>query len=144
MVIILRGPSGAGKSTYAKKHHPDAHILSADDFFMVNGEYQFNPAKLPAAHAKCLQAFVNLVQQPDVTIVVDNTNTAVAEVAPYAALALTYGHDLNIVTFDGDYRKAAKRNVHLVPATTVYEQDKRISDQTKLFPPWWPQKTVNY
>lgn len=144
MVIILRGPSGAGKSTYAKLAFPNAVKVSADDFFTANGVYDFDPTRLPDAHAICMRKFVNNVQKPDVTIVVDNTNTTVAEVAPYAALALAFGHKLEIITFVGDYMKAAKRNVHLVPAPAVMAMSQRIEEQTKLFPPWWKHSTREF
>ena len=144
MVIILRGPSGAGKSTYAAKTYPGAIKVSADDFFMVDGEYKFDPTKLSKAHGACMRKFIEAVQKPDVTIVVDNTNTTLAEVAPYAAAALAFDHELEIVTFVGDYIKAAKRNVHLVPATTVMAMAQRIEEQTKLFPPWWKHSTREY
>ena len=140
MVIILRGPSGAGKSTYAKQHYPHASVVSADHYFMVGDEYRFNPAQLSRAHAVCLRNFVdNLQSGQDITIV-DNTNCTVAEVAPYAALALAYGHTLKIVTFDGDWRIAARRNVHGVPEATVESQANRIGEA--MFPPWWPHETV--
>jgi predicted kinase len=140
MVIILRGPSGAGKSTWAKHHFPHASVVSADHYFMVGDEYRFDPSKLPQAHAVCLRKFVDNMQFGEDITVVDNTNTTVAEVAPYAALALAYGHTLKIVTFDGDWRIAARRNVHGVPESTVEAQASRIMDA--VFPPWWPHETV--
>lgn len=147
MVIVMRGPSGAGKSTYAKKHYKGAFVVSADHFFEVNGEYKFDPSRLAEAHAECLRKFTHAVSSPDSksdVVVVDNTNTTVAEVAPYAALALAYGHELKILTFRGDYIKAARRNEHLVPAPAVKAQAERMEEQTAMLPPWWPQETVSY
>jgi predicted kinase len=141
MVIILRGPSGAGKSTYARKNHPTATVVSADDFFMVRGNYEFDPKRLGEAHGSCLIRFVEAVtDESKAQIVVDNTNTTVAEVAPYAALALAYGHTLKIVTFVGDWRIAARRNVHGVSEATVESQANRTGEA--MFPPWWPHETV--
>ena len=146
MVIILRGPSGAGKSTYSKKLK-GALVVSADDFFMKDGEYLFDPKKLPEAHGQCLRRFAHAVSSPDSKhdlIVVDNTNTTAVEVAPYAALALAYGHEMKIVNFIGDAVKAARRNVHLVPAPAVVAMAERMEAQSKMMPPWWPQETVAY
>ena len=146
MVIILRGPSGAGKSTYAKKFK-GALVVSADDYFMMNGEYVFNPAGLPHAHARCLREFTHAVTSPDSkddVIIVDNTNTSATEVAPYAELAQAYGHEMKIVTFVGDAVKAARRNIHRVPATGVVAMAMRIEENNKFFPRWWPQETVTY
>ena len=74
------------------------------------------------------------------SVVVDNTNTTVAEVSPYAALALAYGHTLKIMTFVGDWRIAARRNVHGVSEATVESQANRTGEA--MFPPWWPHETV--
>jgi predicted kinase len=70
-------------------------------------------------------------------IVVDNTNTTVAEMAPYMAVAAAYGHDTKVVTIDCDPEVAAARNVHGVPVQTVKAQHDRIVKETKNMPPWW-------
>ena len=142
-VIILRGVSGSGKSTYAKTHYPDAVVFSADNYFMVDGLYTFIPANLGKAHAQCLRHFVHVVSRrrnADETVVVDNTNTTVAEVAPYAALALAYGCELEVVTLNAYAQQAFERNLHGVPFLTVVRQAARLLEE-KL-PAWWPQRTV--
>lgn len=139
---ILRGIPGSGKSTYVKAIGPSASVVSADHYFEKSGTYQFNPAKLPEAHGECLRKFVEALQAKASHVVVDNTNTSVAEVAPYAALALAYGAELEIVTFQVDPVVAAARNVHGVPATGVEAMAKRLNDETSRLPPWWPQRTV--
>lgn len=155
-VTILRGVSGAGKSTWASKHYPvldrpllgprgykpnaAASVYSADDYFVdLAGEYKFSPQHLPEAHAHCLRSFVRDVSGNVVEhLIVDNTNTTVAEVAPYAALALAYRHDLEIVTILCDPVAAAKRNVHGVPLPSVIEVEKRLREAE--FPPWWKHR----
>lgn len=79
-VIILCGVSGSGKSTIAKEIG-SGYVVSADDFFMASGEYKFDPTMLPAAHGQCLRDFVGCLQYGCDTIVVDNTNTTMMEVA---------------------------------------------------------------
>jgi len=144
-VKILCGVSGSGKSTYIKNHFPDADVCSADHFFMSAGGYHFNPAKLSLAHGECLKKFVYLVStvpHGNDDVVVDNTNTTMSEVAPYAALALAYGHDLEIIIIDARLEKAAARNVHGVPLAGVNGQYQRLLALEAALPPWWHVKHV--
>lgn len=145
-VYVYCGISGAGKSTFIAGRHPGALVCSADQYFMVDGEYRFDPSKIGEAHAWCLRTFTYLIG-PDSRagnsvseIVVDNTNTTVAELAPYAALALAYGHELEVITIHCDPTVAHARNTHGVPLEVV----QRMSEQLALrkLPPWWPQQDV--
>ena len=152
-VTILCGIPGSGKSTYTRKNHPGAFVVSADNFpglyetletFPV--QLKFNPSLLPAAHGKCLRDFVDVIEDREASIlgvssiVVDNTNTTVAEIAPYAALALAYGHDLEIVTLDCFPEDGARRNTHGVPLAACIAMHKRLAD--RQLPPWWNHRTV--
>ena len=141
MVKIICGISGSGKSTYCKSNFPDAKVCSADHYFMDDGEYKFDPRKLPEAHGSCLRKFVDLLQS-DGEVVVDNTNTTISEVAPYAQLALAYGHDLEIIILDVDPEVAHKRNLHGVPEQGVKVQHSRLVKLAGDLPPWWPTTTV--
>jgi tRNA uridine 5-carbamoylmethylation protein Kti12 len=149
-ITILCGIPGSGKSTYLGKNLPNALICSAD---LYPGLYTypegpnnptFNPSLLPKAHAACLRRFVGYVtcddpqDAPDV--VVDNTNTTIAEIAPYAALALAYGHELEIVTLACDPETGARRNTHGVPLAACQAMADRLYSRT--LPPWWPTKIV--
>ena len=76
-LIILRGIPGAGKSTCANVLSENAYpIFSADDFFIVDGEYVFNADKLHQAHAQCKhnteQAMIDNIEK----IFVANQTTA--------------------------------------------------------------------
>ena len=141
MIFILRGLSGAGKSTWVKKHHPKAVVCSADHFFMKNGKYRFAASKLGKAHSFCLRKFLRELNRKTKTIVVDNTNISLVEVAPYAALAQMFGVRFKIVNFKISVKKAARRNTHDVPESTIKDMKKRFDEVT--LPPWWPVKTVN-
>jgi len=140
-VIILRGGSGAGKSTWIKKyHHSNTVVFSADTFFMVNGEYLFDVTKLGEAHATCLRSFIAFCQNPPAevpTVIVDNTNTTVAEFAPYAQVAQVYGHELQLYTFLYDPIVAHKRNTHGTPLKGCIEMHQRLMESNKFIPPWW-------
>lgn len=140
-VVIYSGVPGSGKSTLAAKEHPGAPVCSADHFFERDSVYAFNPARLPEAHAACLRKFVELVQAGGwPVIVVDNTNTTAAEVAPYAALALAYDYALEIVTVHCDPDVAAARNTHGVPVHAVRAMATRLAE--RALPPWWPTRVA--
>jgi len=143
---IFCGVSGAGKTTLIKEAYPGANVVSADYYFIgADGEYKFDPSKLGEAHGECLRAFVAHMTTsrsrwlPD--IVVDNTNTTVAEIAPYAALALAYGFELEIVTVLCDPAIAHARNKHGVPLHSVQAMHERLAQRE--MPPWWPHRIIN-
>ena len=127
-VVILRGISGSGKSTYTAKNHPTAFVASADNFFMQDGVYNFNPAKLGAAHARCAAAFEYALKHGDDEVVVDNTNTKLWEFKGYLDIAAKYGYDVKVVRLVVDPKIAAARNTHGVPAAKVQQMQDRFQD----------------
>lgn len=139
-VWIYCGVSGAGKSSFIEGAHPDAEAFSADHFFMVDGEYRFDASKLGEAHAACLRNFTEAIQDGSVAVVVDNTNTTIAEIAPYAALAQAYGYELQIVTIYCDPEVAHARNTHGVPLAAVQAMSERLNKRE--IPPWWPHSQM--
>lgn len=141
-VYIMLGVSGSGKSTYAAQHFEGATVCSADKKFQTPKGYVFDPRLLPEAHGDSLRDFVKALQAPMATVIVDNTNTTVAEIAPYAALALAYGADLQLVHIACSVEIAAQRNAHGVPLAGVDAQGKRLADTLRQLPPWWPLVTV--
>ena len=139
-VWIMQGVSGAGKSSSIPAN---AHVVSADHLFIDphTQQYKFDPSKLPLAHGQCLRYFVIALQNEVPFIVVDNTNTTVAEVAPYYALANAYGYDAVIVFVEADPAEAAARNAHGVPLTGVESQHKRLLYFGEQMPAWWQRVT---
>ena len=141
-VTILRGIPGSGKSTYAATID-DAVVVSADNYFARGGAYTFDASELGAAHAACLRAFLAYLQGGGWThIVVDNTNTTVAEIAPYYALAEAYGADVEIVTLATDAIDACTaRGVHGVPRRVVMNIAVRLNIENSRMPPRWKRTT---
>ena len=137
-MTIVCGISGSGKSTISKEVNADV-VCSADDFFMDGDDYNFDPTKLPKAHGECLKNCVNAMAG-EFDICIDNTNTTVAEIAPYAALALAYGYALDIVIVECDVNKAHARNTHDVPLVVIEGQADRLKSLS--LPPWWPVRRV--
>lgn len=143
-VKIYRGLPGSGKSTEAREELRlqrsfKKRIIFSADQFMVDGQgiYTFDPKRLHECHSKCLKSFVDAVQESpkENLLLVDNTNITVAEVAPYAALALTYGHELDVVTIMANAALCARRNTHGVPLDTILRMENLMKEQ--VFPVRW-------
>lgn len=136
-VIIMRGVPGSGKSTLTRETFPDAVFCSADDYFMVESKYCFDPSKIALAHQACWRKFYGALCDKADTIVVDNTSTNVAEVAPYVLPAEVMDYQVEILTIWADPELAASRNVHGVPAESVLRMAEQLAEETERLPPWW-------
>ena len=153
-VTILRGGSGCGKSTWAQRHGDI--IVSTDHWFLdENKVYKFDVAKLGEAHAETFKKFIKFCQEPpfggvwnkkddasDVHLVVDNTNTRVAEFAPYAQVAASYGHDVQILTFVYDPLPAFKRSTHGASLSVCMHQYLTMMRESDNIPPWWKHEFI--
>lgn len=127
-VYILRGISGSGKSTYTKANFPNAFVASADNFFVKDDVYTFDPTKLGNAHAWCFRQFEDALQRGDDAVVVDNTNTKLWEFKSYVETAAKYGYDVKVIRLAVDPLIAAARNLHGVPAEKVQQMQNRFQD----------------
>lgn len=132
---ILIGVSGSGKSTFAKSL--GIKVVSADDYFMIDGRYEFDVNKLAEAHAYCLKQYVELCQSGK-DVIVDNTNTSLVEIAPYVALGQAYG-EVECIFIDADWKLAAKRNSHGVGYQTIERMGERILEMRRSWPSFWPK-----
>lgn len=139
-VVLMRGISGSGKSTYIRNNFPTYEVCSADDYFMKEGRYVFYPQLLGKAHATCLKRFMFLIEGGVTSIVVDNTNTTVLEMAPYMAIAAAFERKARIITLYTDIAVANHRNVHGVSLSTNEQQLKKILEADKQMPSWWVQE----
>ena len=127
-LILLRGVSGAGKSTVAGLFI-DATIISTDDFFMKDGEYQFDANSLVENHMKCTikaeQAMNAASAVSDVkhTLVIHNTFTKQWEMTPYLILAEKYGYTVHTIIVENRHES---QSIHDVPQASVDAQRERF------------------
>jgi len=162
---MVSGVSGSGKSTHVLNVIMDymkglgmtaeqmmsspmptatVSLCSADSFFEVPNEggpptYNFDASKLSEAHGKCFRDFITALTSNVELVVVDNTNTTVAEVAPYFLGAQAYGYDIDLITVmcetDADIKLCAARNTHNVPEGGIFAQHRRLCARELM--PWW-------
>ncbi|MBD3260457.1 MAG: AAA family ATPase [Candidatus Altiarchaeales archaeon] len=94
-LYTLRGISGSGKSRLAKQLEEQLGVqaMSTDDYFMREGQYQFDPKQIGQAHQWNIERAVQAMRmgQP---VIIDNTNTQAWEMKPYVEVALNNGYDV--------------------------------------------------
>lgn len=123
-LILVRGASGSGKSTFAKKLAAKigAEVYEADDFFMVNGQYRFDPNKLGWAHRSNQERTYNALKSGK-TVIVSNTMTSMREIRDYTKMADELGIPVEVYRSEGRFQ-----NVHKVPEEVVLNMRNRMVD----------------
>lgn len=147
VLVILRGLPGSGKSHLARlivtttiNEDPQRFIYSTDEFFIRNGMYQFNPNMLGDAHEWNKRRVFEAMMLGMSPIIVDNTNTEMWEMKPYAGYAVQYGYAVEILepltVWIFNPPELARRNTHGVPKAKIESMleryEKKITPE-KLF-----------
>lgn len=122
LLVLIRGVSGSGKTTFAnmlksqsEKVNICCKIFEADDYFMKNGHYRFNPSELPFAHKQCFENTEKALKDDETNIVVvSNTFVRKWEIEPYIELANNDDVDLKIYRMNTQFE-----NTHDVPKSKV-------------------------
>lgn len=171
MVIILRGARGTGKSTLAELlvsenftvhgiapserspaynfvhqlwqsiNQQPRTIYSADNYFMKGGVYNFEEKLLAAAHGSCLRLYDMAMPKLEHHCIVDNTNTTMAELSPYATLANAYGHELHIISLLAkDVAECARRCRHKASVKDILIEDTNLRQSSIEMPPWFSEQ----
>lgn len=147
IVRIMRGLPGSGKSAFVANYYPGALICSADHYHInpVTNAYSYNPENTRAAHDACFLQYMRYLNGADLVadgqiLVVDNTNTTIAEVAPYYRLAEISGSDVDveIIRLVVPFEVACARNIHGVPPETIWKMYLNLLNE-KL-PPWYRER----
>jgi predicted kinase len=139
----MRGIPGSGKSTVAERiakgleQHSffsrekgicsgKARIHSTDNYFMVDGEYRFDPTKLGEYHKTNFEAFKESVATGYPVVICDNTNTTKWEYERYQKAAEEAGYIVSIISMPHpEPEVAAERNSHGVPLEAIKRMLKR-------------------
>ncbi|XP_072262399.1 NEDD4-binding protein 2 isoform X1 [Pyxicephalus adspersus] len=93
VLIMLRGAPGSGKSTLARtllEQNPTGVILSTDDYFYQNGQYQYDVNCLSEAHDWNHKRAKDAFEKNVSPIIIDNTNLQGWEMKPYVSMAMKH------------------------------------------------------
>lgn len=119
-LTIVRGLPGSGKSTLAhmlvaarRAGGGWAQQVEADDYFIRDGKYQFDPSQLTAAHADC-QRRTRAYLEMGAHVVVANTFTQRWEYQWYLDVAMELGVPVQMVEVHGEFG-----SVHNVPDEAI-------------------------
>ena len=125
MLYIVRGLPGSGKSTLARKLIAQGAAESyweADMYFMVRGQYRYNPAQISEAHEWCRrQVFTDLANGK--SVVVSNTFTRMFEMKDYIGYAKAKGIPFKVIRLTAQYG-----SIHHVPLAAIERMRVRWED----------------
>jgi hypothetical protein len=104
VLVITRGPSGSGKSTMVEQLSSElnAPVFSSDNFFMINGKYQYEPNLIGRAHAWNEREVEKAMMKGVPALILDNTNTALWMMKNYVVLAQKHGYQVTFKEPDWD------------------------------------------
>lgn len=126
ILYLTRGIQGSGKSFKAKSLAPSDQIFSADDFFMVDGKYQFDPNYLSDAHFWNNTRIQEAISKGITPIVVDNTHVEAWSMKVPVQMAIKAGYKIKIIEPDTPWafnaEELAKRNQHGVPLDVIQQK----------------------
>jgi len=122
-LFLIRGVSGCGKTSLTKTllRQYDKHI-STDDFFMVDGVYDFDVSKLKHNHLQCQKQVGEWLSQGK-RVFVHNTFTEEWEMTPYFILGETFGYKVYTLVVENRHQS---ENTHSVPSETITKQKERF------------------
>lgn len=120
-LYLLRGLPGAGKSTIGQ--NLKSVNFEADQFFMQDGEYKFDPTKLRDAHEWCQNQVKNCMIEGLKDISVSNTFTQEWEMEAYYKLAKEHGYMVFSIVVENRHNGV---NAHNVPTETLEKMKNRF------------------
>jgi predicted kinase len=120
-LYLLRGLPGAGKSTIGK--NLKSINFEADEYFIKNGVYKFDPTKIKDAHKWCQNKVKNCMIEGIKDISVSNTFTQEWEMQAYVDMASDYGYMVFSIIVENRH---GGKNVHNVPTETLEKMKNRF------------------
>lgn len=153
-VLILAGLPGSGKSKLAKELeslNTNTRIVSSDAYFMHNGEYKFDPAKLGIAHDRCWNEYLmlcnrsgtwihrdgQLVASTSGLVIVDNTNTSPFELATYVRYATGLRIPALTLFVSRAFELCVRDQIHGVSLETMQRMSRNLTNTLNDFPSYW-------
>ena len=129
-VFILRGIPGAGKSTLAKSlAGKNGIICEADDYMTLDGEYNFDPFKLPEAHQNCFRKFKRACDLGCQRIIQANTNTEDWEFEKYIDYARKKSYIVHTMIIENRHESSS---IHDIPDSSRIVMKERLEKHIKL------------
>ena len=153
---IMRGIPGSFKTTFAKiiasrngtleenlvdnvfyYNNPETKEIlsvrhSTDQYFMINGEYKFNPSLLGKFHGMNYKAFRNSCEDGIPLVICDNTNIITKNYKKYIDTAKHQGYIISTCMMDiPTLTEAAERNTHDVPKEAIHKMRQRLLQVNK-------------
>ncbi|KXJ22434.1 NEDD4-binding protein 2 [Exaiptasia diaphana] len=133
VIVIMRGLPGSGKSSFARAIKGNGVIYSTDDYFMRNGQYQFDIAYLGEAHEWNQIRAREAMKSGISPVIIDNTNIQAWQMKPYVSMAQRLGYEIILkepdTSWKWDAKELFKRNQHGVSLSQIknlmerYEHD---------------------
>jgi uridine kinase len=125
-LYLIRGVPGSGKSTFAWKLLRGRlvdRVFEADEYFVQNGVYQFDPTLLEQAHQQCKRN-TWLALYEGMSVAVSNTSCAEWEVESYQTIARET--EANFVSIIVENRHEGK-NIHGCPDVKIEQMKQKFS-----------------
>ena len=128
-LYIIRGLPGSGKSTFAVTlyDHETFHF-EADDYFVLNGEYQYDRRLIGAAHDWCFSKTVLQLRRGN-DVIVSNTFTQMWELERYLSIPTI----LDNITMAVIEMRTQYQNIHGVPEDVL----ERMAGRWESIPQEW-------